>query len=94
MPCEAFDDGLSNAFPNVDIAFRIFLTLMVTNCSAERSFSRLKSIKNRNRTTMNQERSDALSLLTIESAILREISFDDVIKEFAIKKSRKKVFAI
>ena len=30
------EDNIECAFPNVDIAFRIFLTLMVTNCSAER----------------------------------------------------------
>ena len=35
------EDIIECAFPNVDIAFCIFLTLMVTNCSAERSFSRL-----------------------------------------------------
>ena len=50
------EDNIECAFPNVDIAFRIFLTLMVTNCSAERSFSRLKYIKNPLRTTMQQGR--------------------------------------
>ena len=36
---------------------------MVTNCSAERSFSRFKYIKKPIRTTMQQGRLDALSLL-------------------------------
>jgi len=41
------DKELDAIFPNLLIAFRIFLTLMVTNCSAERScFSKLKRIKN------------------------------------------------
>jgi len=30
------EDNIECVFQNVDIAFRIFLTLMVTNCSAER----------------------------------------------------------
>jgi len=29
------EDNIECAFPNVDIDFRIFLTLMVTNCTAE-----------------------------------------------------------
>ena len=32
------NDGIQNAFLNVEIALRIFLTLMITNCTAERSF--------------------------------------------------------
>lgn len=37
-------------FPNVEIALRIFLSMMVTNCSGERSFSKLKRIKKYNAT--------------------------------------------
>ena len=29
---------LESVFPNVDIAYRVFLTLPITNCSAERAF--------------------------------------------------------
>jgi len=50
------EDNIECGFPNVDIAFRIFLTLMVTNFSAERSFSRLKYIKHPLTTTMQQLR--------------------------------------
>ena len=55
-------DYIECTFPNVDIDFHIFLTLMVTNCSAERPFSQLKYIKNPIRTNMQQGRLDALSL--------------------------------
>ena len=65
---------------------------MVTNCTAERSFSQLKYIKNPYRTTMQQDRLNSLSLLSIESDLLRQISYKDIIKDFAIKKSRKKLF--
>ena len=69
-----------------------FNHLMITNCSAERSFSQLKFIKNPKRSTMRQERLDSLSLLCIESDILRRITFEDVIDEFARQKSRLRQF--
>jgi len=60
-------DNNECAFPNVEISLRIFLTLMVTNCTTERSFSQMKRIKNPHRTTMRQERLESLSLLMIEA---------------------------
>ena len=39
-------DKLEETFSNVEFATKIFLCLMVTNCSGERSFSQLKRIKN------------------------------------------------
>ena len=44
------------------------------------------------RTTMGQERLDSLSLLCIEADILRSVDFEDVIKDFALAKSRKRTF--
>ena len=63
---------------------------MLINVSAERSFSQLKRIKNPHRTTMGQERLDSLSLLCIEADVLRSVDFDDVIKDLAFAKSRKR----
>ncbi|XP_066945278.1 uncharacterized protein [Macrobrachium rosenbergii] len=37
--------GLKEVFPNVEIAYRLYLCLMVSNCTGERSFSKLKLIK-------------------------------------------------
>ena len=61
---------------------------MVTNCSGERSFSKLKYIKNRLRTTMTNERVTHLPLMSIEYDILRETDFDDLITDFAQRKAR------
>ena len=80
---------LQALFPNIEIAYRIYLTLMVTNCSGERSFSALKRIKNALRSSMTQMRLNNLTLLHVEREIVRKIDFSDLIKEFAIKKSRK-----
>ena len=42
-----FQDGIESVFPNVSIMLLMFLTLMVTSCSGERSLSHLKRIKKR-----------------------------------------------
>ena len=63
--------------------------LFVTSCECERSFSKLKRIMNCLRSTMGQDRLSSLSLLSIESDLLRNTDTDDVIKNFAKTKSRK-----
>ena len=77
------------SFPNVEIALRMYLIPMVTYCSGERSFSKLKYVKNRLRTTMTNERVTHLSLMRIEYDILGETDFDDLITDFVQRKGRK-----
>ena len=81
-------NNLESTFPNVEIALRIYLSLMVSNCSGERSFSKLKRIKNELRTSMHQDRLNHLSLLSIEHELLREIDEKVIISKFASRKSR------
>lgn len=69
---------LNSIFPNVCVALRIFLTIPATVTSAERSFSKLKLIKNYLRTTMLQDRLVGLAMLSIEHDLARTISFDTV----------------
>ena len=38
---------------------------------------------------MKQERLNHLAIMNIEHQLLREIDFDDVVKDFASKKNRK-----
>lgn len=83
-------DKIEDTFPNVGISLRIFLSLIITNCSGERYFSKLNKIKNKLRSTMVQERLNSLSLMSIESDILKEIEFEEVMYDFEHKKSRKK----
>ncbi len=49
-------NNLCGTFLNIDIALRIYLSMMVSNSSGERSFSKMKLIKNRLRTSIEQER--------------------------------------
>lgn len=51
-----FGNDLISTFPNITIALRILLTLPVSVASGERSFSKLKIIKNYLRSTMLQHR--------------------------------------
>ncbi|XP_074029260.1 uncharacterized protein [Leptinotarsa decemlineata] len=100
MECEHFkhylmqkllkSNNLAATFPNVEIALRIFLCLMITNASGERSFSKLELIKNELRNNMSQEKLKWLSLMSIENDVLRYSDFKDVIEEFAIRKAREK----
>jgi hypothetical protein len=85
------EDNIECAFPNVDISLRIFLTLMVTKCTTECSFSQMKGIQIQNRTMTRQKRLESLSLLMIEADLLRQINFEDLIKDFANKKCRRKL---
>ena len=84
--------GLKDIFANVEISFRIYLCLMVSNCTSERSCSNLRRIKDEARTNMKQDRLSMLSLMSIESKILPELNFSDIIRDFAYQKARKEIF--
>ena len=65
---------------------QILATLPVTTCTAERSFSTLKFVKNYLRTTMTEDRLTGLALLYIHKDL--EIDVNDVINRFAVKNRR------
>ena len=83
------ENEFMHAFPNVCVVFRLYLCLMISNCSGERSFSVLKRVKNQLRSSMGQKRFNSLALLCIENELLEKIDTDDIIKSFALSKSRK-----
>ena len=83
-------NDFSTAFQNTYILLRHYLTLPVTNCAGERSFSHLKRIKSALRSTQTQERLNNLYLLNIESDVLQELDFSAVIDTFSSAKCRKR----
>jgi len=83
-------NGLEETFPNIMISFRIFLSMMITNCSGERSFSKLNLIKEELRSTMSQKRLNSLSLMSIEHELLSSLDYENIIEDFANEKARKK----
>lgn len=84
--------GMQNLLPNAVIAYRIFLTTPVSVASGERSFSKLKIIKNYLRNSMSQERLNGLAIISIEHEVASSIQYDEVIDEFAAAKARKGSF--
>lgn len=76
-------------FPNLVTALQILLTLPITAASAERSFSKLKIIKNYLRSQICQIRLVGLATLSIENDISNKLDMEEIIQEFATLKVRK-----
>jgi len=70
-----------DSYPNVYIAYQILFTMPVTVASAERSFSKLKLLRNSLRSVMSQER-----------RLLDEIDIDTIITDFASRTVRRNCF--
>ena len=75
--------------PYVYKLYCIFLTIPATTASSERSFSKLKIIKNYRRSTMSQDRHSGLAILSIEKDLANNVDFDAVIQVFAKMGSRR-----
>jgi hypothetical protein len=82
----------ADCYPNVSIAYRVLLTIPVTVASAERSFSKLKLLRNYLRSTISQERLNGLATCTIEKDILDDIDLDTVIEDFASRIAHRRIF--
>ena len=87
------ENEFMHVFLNVSVVFRLYLCLMISNGWDERSFSVLKRVKNQLRSSMDQKRLNSLALLCIENELLTLLSAFinciDIIKSFALSKSRK-----
>jgi len=64
---------LHSAFPNTEVAFRIYLCLMVSNCTEERSFSKMRRIRCPRSSTV-QEKLSMLCLTSMEIRTWRQSS--------------------
>ncbi|KAL5246435.1 hypothetical protein ACI65C_013843 [Semiaphis heraclei] len=84
--------NIINIFPNIHITLRIYLTISVANCTAERAFSKLARIKNKNRSSQTQDNLSSLMILSTENDVLQNLSFDKTLETFATQKARKKTF--
>ena len=70
-------------YPALYTLFRIFGTIPVTSCTAERSFSKLRLLKTHHRSTMQEERLNGLAMLAIRKDI--PLDYDAVIEEYSRK---------
>jgi hypothetical protein len=83
--------AIKDMYPNVEIALRLFLTIPITVASCERSFSKLKLIKNYLRSSMGQGRLSSLAIISIEVEIAKCIDYEKAVDEFASMKARRVV---
>jgi len=86
------ENDLSSLYSEVVTSCIIFLSLPVTVATAERSFSKLKLIKNYLRNSISQDQLTNISILNIERARTEELDVEKLILDFANQKSRKKIF--
>ena len=88
------ENEITSSFSKFVSAIALFLSLPVTVATAERSFSKLKIIKNYLRSTMAQERLNALAVISIEVEEARKLEIDKMIDIFAEKRARSRRFKI
>lgn len=84
-----YSNNLLSTFPNLAIIIQILLTLPVTVATGERSFSKLKIIKNYLRSSMSQDRLSALAMLSIEHEVCDTLDIKNIVKKFSETKARK-----
>jgi hypothetical protein len=78
-----------DSYPNISIAYRILFIVPVTVASAERSYSKLKLLKNYLRSTMSQERLNGLATLCIGKKLLDKVDSNTIINDFASRNVRR-----
>ena len=78
-----------DCYPNISIAYRILFTVPVTVALAERTFSKMKLLRNYLRSAMSQERLNGLAILCIEKKLLDEININTMVTDFASKNVRR-----
>ena len=67
---------LKDAFPELCKVYAIISAIPISSCTAERSFSALKRVKTRLRSTIVQERLEGLLLLSVELTLTKESVID------------------
>ena len=76
-------------FPNVYKCYKLLFTAPVSVADIERSFSKMKIVKNYLRSTMKGERLEELIVLSTEKDLTDTIHLDVVLKSWAARKNRK-----
>ena len=77
--------SLATTYSDVCTAYTMFMTVPVTVATAERSFSKLKLIKNFLRSSISQKRFSGLALLSIENERAKNLDF----RKVSVKARRK-----
>uniref|UniRef100_A0A8C6LPH8 HAT C-terminal dimerisation domain-containing protein n=1 Tax=Nothobranchius furzeri TaxID=105023 RepID=A0A8C6LPH8_NOTFU len=78
----------SDMFPSLKEVLQVALTVPVSSCSCERSFSALRRLHTWLRQTMGQRRLHNLAVMSIENDLVGQLSDNKVIDGFATMKNR------
>lgn len=73
---------LSELLPELAKLFCLALTIPVTTCTAERSFSALRRLKTYIRSTMTQERLNHIAVLHVHKSLCAELNLDAIANDF------------
>ena len=74
--------NLQSAFPE-DTGYKILVTLPIGSTKCERTFSKLKFVKNNLRSTMGQKQLNSLMLINVERDLTKVLDYEQVINSFA-----------
>ena len=86
---ELSKQNLTPIFSQVIRLFSLGLSLPLTTASTERSFSALKRLKTKLRSTISGDRLCALGLISINYHLAKSVSSDKIIDEFVKMKNRR-----
>jgi hypothetical protein len=75
--------------PSIAVLYKLVLTMPVTSSSNERCFSALKFVKNKLRTTMNQNRLEDLMIIAAEAERTNDIDLNAIRNLFWDKHNRR-----
>jgi len=75
--------NLASSFPNLYMAYKSLCTIPATSVSSERSFSKVKLVKTRLRSTIGQGRLESLLLLSCEKDLSDNINIQEAIDTLA-----------
>jgi hypothetical protein len=81
--------NLKSVFPQLFIIFKVYLSIPVSSAEAERSFSCLKRVKTWLRSSCEQKRLSAPSVLNIEREEADKLDLEQSLDEFAKAKNRR-----
>lgn len=70
----------SRSYKNIFLAYKYILTLSITQVSCERSFSTLKYVFNRLRSTLTQEHLEAFMIMCCEKQVLYSLKIEEILE--------------
>ena len=75
--------NVQSAFPELYTVYKILVTLPIGSTKCERTFSKLKFVKNNLRSTMGQKQLNSLMLINVERDLTKVLDYEQVINSFA-----------